>query len=88
MMQHMEAVTCGCGTRVFVEKFSPEHTSVQWPRRTACPRLVHERTPGGWHPTCPSLRSAIDDACEAGRIGMSTRHDPPPVALGDDADPR
>ena len=76
---HMEPVSCGCGTTVFVEKFSAAHTSVQWPARTVCPQLVHEQTPGGWNPTCPSLRRAIDDACESGRIGETLRHDPPPV---------
>lgn len=75
----MEPVSCGCGTTVFVEKFSAAHTSVQWPARTVCPQLVHEQTPGGWNPTCPSLRRAIDDACESGRIGETLRHDPPPV---------
>ena len=75
----MEPVSCGCGTTVFVEKFSAAHTSVQWPARTVCPLLVHEQTPGGWNPTCPSLRRAIDDACESGRIGETLRHDPPPV---------
>ncbi|MBB5918616.1 hypothetical protein BJY24_007528 [Nocardia transvalensis] len=69
----MEPVSCRtCGCRVLVEKYSPQHTSVQWSRaaRSACTRLpdASER-----EHTCPALRAAIDAAVEAGELCVSTR---------------
>ncbi|TXG92171.1 hypothetical protein DW322_20850 [Rhodococcus rhodnii] len=72
-------MTCGCGTAVLVEKFSDEHTSVQWPARTVCPQLTHDQEPGGWQPTCGVLHAKIDEEIEAGRIPMTYRQDPSPI---------
>lgn len=69
----MEQVTCAsCGTCVLVEKFSPQHTSVQW-NRAATARCT-ELAPGGARAhTCSALRDSIDAAVREGRLTVSTR---------------
>lgn len=69
----MDKVSCrSCGTCVLVEKFSPQHTSVQWnPTAVAtCTGLP----PTGLRPhTCPNLRASIEAAVESGDLAVSTR---------------
>ncbi|AHH20655.1 hypothetical protein NONO_c58780 [Nocardia nova SH22a] len=65
----MEEVSCrSCGACVLVEKFSPQHTSVQWNNaaHARCTEL-----PGGH--TCAALHDSIDAAVHSGRLGVSTR---------------
>ncbi len=69
----MNPISCrSCGTCVLVEKYSPQHTSVQWSAaaRAACTGLaeVSER-----EHTCPALRDSIDAAVRAGELSVSTR---------------
>ncbi|MBF6182862.1 MULTISPECIES: hypothetical protein [Nocardia] len=69
----MEQVSCrSCGTCVAVEKFSPQHTSVQWNSAAvaACTGLARD---GLRSHTCPALRASIENAVAAGELGVSTR---------------
>ncbi|MGV9412084.1 hypothetical protein ACWDOP_19395 [Nocardia sp. NPDC003693] len=69
----MDRVSCGsCGTCVLVEKFSPQHTSVQWNRaaEAACTELA---ATGLKAHTCHALRDSIDAAVASGALGASTR---------------
>ncbi|MEU0540511.1 hypothetical protein [Nocardia sp. NPDC005978] len=69
----MDQVSCGsCGTCVLVEKFSPQHTSVQWNRvaEAACTELAGA---GLKSHTCHALRDSIEAAVAAGALGASTR---------------
>ncbi|MBF6243464.1 hypothetical protein IU471_07690 [Nocardia elegans] len=69
----MDEVSCrSCGTCVLVEKFSPQHTSVQWSRSAmrACTELSQ---PGTHAHTCTALRESIDTAVQSGRLSVSTR---------------
>ncbi|WP_067544355.1 hypothetical protein [Nocardia crassostreae] len=60
------------GTCVLAEKFSPQHTSVQWntAARAACTELTGN---GLASHTCSALRASIDAAVAAGDLGVSTR---------------
>ncbi|MGF6886163.1 hypothetical protein ABIA39_000130 [Nocardia sp. GAS34] len=69
----MEQVSCRtCGSCVLVEKYSMQHTSVQWNAAAvaACPEIAGD---DGRMRTCHMLRDSIDDAVAAGVIGVSTR---------------
>ncbi|MFI6867449.1 hypothetical protein [Nocardia sp. NPDC050406] len=69
----MEQVSCrSCGTCVLAEKFSPQHTSVQWniAAMAACHELAGR---GSRSHTCHALRASIDAAVEAGELDVSTR---------------
>ncbi|PSR61788.1 hypothetical protein C8258_26405 [Nocardia sp. MDA0666] len=67
----MDEVSCrSCGTWVLVEKFSPQHTSVQWSRSAM--RACTELSAPGAH-TCAALRDSIDAAVESGQVSVSTR---------------
>ncbi|MFI1913527.1 hypothetical protein [Nocardia sp. NPDC020380] len=69
----MDKVSCrSCGTCVLVEKYSDQHTSVQWNKaaEAACTELAA----GGLRThTCPALRASIDAAVAAGDLTVSTR---------------
>ncbi|WP_245663440.1 hypothetical protein [Nocardia inohanensis] len=54
-----------------MEKFSDQHTSVQWnaAARAACTELSGR---AGAH-TCHALRDSIDAAVAAGKVSVSTR---------------
>ena len=54
---------------MLAEKFSPQHTSVQW-NRAALARCAE--LPGGGH-TCAALHDSIDAAVRSGRLSVSTR---------------
>ncbi|MGW4534033.1 hypothetical protein ACWEOI_24100 [Nocardia sp. NPDC004340] len=69
----MDEVSCrSCGTCVLVEKFSDQHTSVQWNKdaQAACTEL--EQTGLRSH-TCRELRASIDEAVASGALTVSTR---------------
>ncbi|WP_067692229.1 hypothetical protein [Nocardia jejuensis] len=71
----MEQVSCrSCGTCVLVEKFSPQHTSVQWNKTAvaACTELPTGGLRSHAH-TCHALRESIEAAVEAGVLHRSTR---------------
>lgn len=69
----MEQVSCrSCGTCVLVEKFSPQHTSVQW--NNAAVAACHQLTGAGLRShTCHALRASIEAAVAAGDLDVSTR---------------
>ncbi|WP_324199112.1 hypothetical protein [Nocardia amamiensis] len=70
----MERIACrACGTCVLVEKFSVEHTSVQWSAvaMAACAELAG--ADGARVRTCIALRDSIDAAVAVGALGVSTR---------------
>lgn len=69
----MEQVSCrSCGTCVLAEKFSPQHTSVQWNRAAvaACTELASS---GLKSHTCHALRDSIEAAVAAGELDVSNR---------------
>ncbi len=67
----MEEISCrDCGACVLVEKFGPQHTSVQW-NHAALARCTELRTSDAH--TCAALRDAIDEAVRSGKLSMSTR---------------
>ncbi|MFE3057307.1 hypothetical protein [Nocardia sp. NPDC059239] len=69
----MDKVSCrSCGTCVLVEKYSDQHTSVQWNRdaQAACTELADTRLRAH---TCPALRASIDEAVASGALTVSTR---------------
>ncbi|MEV6065359.1 hypothetical protein AB0L82_02310 [Nocardia sp. NPDC052001] len=69
----MDKVSCrSCGTCVLVEKFSPQHTSVQW-NNAAVAACTELSTTGLRSHTCHALRDSIDAAVAAGELGSSTR---------------
>ncbi|MTE13190.1 hypothetical protein [Nocardia aurantiaca] len=68
----MDQVRClSCGTCVLVEKYSDQHTSVQWNRdaQAACTEMSNKPRAH----TCHALRTAIDDAVASGALSVSTR---------------
>lgn len=69
----MDKVSCrSCGTCVLVEKYSDQHTSVQWNKAAeqACTGLSGN---GQRTHTCPALRASIEAAVAAGELTVSTR---------------
>lgn len=67
----MEEVSCrSCGACVLVEKFSPQHTSVQW---TSAARARCTELPGSGAHTCAALHAGIDESVQSGRLGVGTR---------------
>ncbi|WP_327144535.1 hypothetical protein [Nocardia sp. NBC_01327] len=69
----MEQVSCrSCGTCVLVEKFSPQHTSVQW-NNAAVAACTELSTTGLKSHTCAALRASIDEAVASGALSSSTR---------------
>ncbi|WP_067568831.1 hypothetical protein [Nocardia acidivorans] len=69
----MDEVSCrSCGTCVLVEKFSPQHTSVQW-NNAAVAACTGLSTAGLKSHTCHALRDSIDAAVAAGELSASTR---------------
>jgi len=95
----MQPIECRqCGTTVLAEKYSPQHTSVQWldDAAAACPRLGSQRTdgslpgnnaPGGdprgtTNSICPALHATIDRAVAEGTLDYTHRVEPTPGKLG------
>ncbi|GAB0103737.1 hypothetical protein JMUB6875_27110 [Nocardia sp. JMUB6875] len=68
----MDKVSCrSCGTCVLVEKYSDQHTSVQW-NKTAMADCA-ELSGNALSHTCGALRASIDEAVASGAVGVSTR---------------
>jgi hypothetical protein len=69
----MEEITCrSCGTCVRVEKFSPQHTSVQW-SAVAVAACAEFAATSARVRTCVALRDSIDAAVTGGLIDVTTR---------------
>lgn len=85
----MQPITCSqCGTTVLAEKYSPQHTSVQWLDDAAesCPRLRETTAAGdGGRGTtariCPALHATIDQAMREGALTITRRAEPVPGRL-------
>ena len=83
----MQPIDCQqCGTTVLVEKYSNQHTSVQWLRdaATSCHRFAEAAPGDGDRPcgttdlSCPALRSTINEAVREGRVTITSRTEPIP----------
>ncbi|MEV6320613.1 hypothetical protein AB0M45_05355 [Nocardia sp. NPDC051787] len=70
----MERISCqGCGTCVLVEKFSVQHTSVQWSAVAVAACGEFARADSARVRTCIALRHSIDAAVAIGALEVSTR---------------
>ncbi|MEU2037028.1 hypothetical protein [Nocardia niwae] len=70
----MERVTCRtCETCVLVEKYSPQHTSVQWTADAVAACAEFAGADSTRVRTCVALRDSIDAAVACGRIDIGTR---------------
>ncbi|NUS42750.1 MAG: hypothetical protein HOQ24_03510 [Mycobacteriaceae bacterium] len=70
----MDEISChACGSRVLVEKFSPQHTSVQWSPAAVAACAEFAACDSRRVRTCVAMRDSIDAAVVAGRVGLSTR---------------
>jgi hypothetical protein len=73
----LREVACDrCGAVVWVTKFSPQHTSVQWsPEATACCTEFSLRVSAGERTalieTCASLHASIGRAVAEGRVEVT-----------------
>jgi hypothetical protein len=71
-----------CDNRVLVEKYSPEHTSVQWISSDSmvCNVFAEHRavgtSPAGTERTCSALRATINRLADAGKLPISSRSYP------------
>ncbi|QDQ96234.1 hypothetical protein [Tomitella fengzijianii] len=84
----MQPITCNqCGTTVLAEKYSAQHTSVQWLEDAAstCPRLQLENASalgdgkrGTTDRICPALHATIDQAVRDGALPVTRRAEPVP----------
>lgn len=67
-------VTCQrCGTEVLVEKYSWQHTNIQWtaPSAQVCPEVeaqVARGIPASRARSCPDLREAVHQATVSGLV--------------------
>jgi hypothetical protein len=67
-----------CGNRVLVEKYSPEHTGVQWldDAQAACTYFAQLAASGDNRLAasgCPSLHESIDAEVREGRLPITRR---------------
>ncbi|MBF6221558.1 hypothetical protein IU479_25985 [Nocardia abscessus] len=70
----MERITCRtCATCVLVEKFSPQHTSVQWSGAAVAACAEFAGLDSARRRTCAALRDSIDAAVAGGQLEVSTR---------------
>ncbi|WP_174187910.1 hypothetical protein [Nocardia barduliensis] len=70
----MAPITCRtCGTRVLVQKFSPQHTSVQWSGVAVAACAEFAGTDSARMRTCAALRDSVDAAVADGSLEVSTR---------------
>ncbi|WP_454198688.1 hypothetical protein [Nocardia sp. Marseille-Q1738] len=70
----MERVSCrACGTCVLVEKFSVQHTSVQWSAVAVAACAEFARADTARIRTCIALRDSIDAAVATGALEVGTR---------------
>lgn len=83
----MQPITCRlCQNTVMVEKYSNQHTSIQWleDSATSCQRFADKLARGdllGTDESCPALIATIDSAAAAGEIELSRRSYPTPGKL-------
>ncbi|NLU83268.1 hypothetical protein [Rhodococcus sp. HNM0569] len=83
----MQSVTCRtCGNRVLAEKYSEEHTSVQWlaDSERVCAEFSARTSLGetdASRPTCTALRDSIDAEVAEGKLVLTTRSYPVPGRL-------
>ena len=83
----MQAIDCRlCANTVLVEKYSNQHTSIQWLKdaSTSCQRFAEKIARGEPHTTdasCSALRATIDSAAAGGDIELSLRSYPTPGKL-------
>ncbi|WP_024796891.1 hypothetical protein [Tomitella biformata] len=84
----MQPIDCRlCGNTVLVEKYSNQHTSIQWleASATSCQRFAERLARGdrlGTDESCSALNASIDGAAAAGEIDLSLRSYPTPGKLG------
>ncbi|MDN5893746.1 MAG: hypothetical protein L0H93_06930 [Nocardioides sp.] len=82
----MQKILCTqCGTAVLAEKYSEQHTSVQWldDAFEVCPRLKQDKVAGdalraqrAIGAVCPALHATIDQAAQEGNLPLSLRSEP------------
>lgn len=87
----MQRISCEqCGTMVLAEKYSEQHTSVQWleDAAAACPRLravnarrLGDGLRGTTDRTCAALHATIDKAARDGSLEVTRRVEPTPGRL-------
>ena len=83
----MQPITCRlCPNTVLVEKYSNQHTSIQWleDSATSCQRFADKVSRGeslGTDESCSALTATIDSAAAAGEIELSLRSYPTPGKL-------
>lgn len=84
----MQPITCRlCSNTVLVEKYSNQHTSIQWLEEssTTCQKFADKAARGetlGTDESCSALIATIDSAAAAGEIELSLRSYPTPGKLG------
>jgi len=86
-IQAMQSIACHlCGTAVWVEKYSEQHTSVQWPAgaQQRCTRLAEQPLEDDVpvNRSCPALTRTIEMAVEAGEVPLTRRIEPVRARLG------
>ncbi|NCL74147.1 hypothetical protein [Rhodococcus sp. YH1] len=78
----MQSLDChACGNTVFVAKYSPVHTSIQWtgPARDTCREFAAAACAGEtttYLPRCGALHESVDRAVRDGRLVPSQRVEP------------
>lgn len=83
----MQPIDCRlCGNTVLVEKYSNQHTSIQWLEEsaTSCQRFAEKVARGealGTDESCSALNASIDGAAADGQIPLSRRSYPVPGRL-------
>ena len=83
----MQPITCRlCSNTVLVEKYSNQHTSIQWLEEsaTSCQKFADKIARGETLSTdepCSALLATIDSAAAAGEIELSLRSYPTPGRL-------
>ncbi len=83
----MQAINCRlCSNTVLVEKYSNQHTSIQWleDSATSCQQFADKIARGeplGTDQSCSALQATIDSAAAAGEIDLSLRSYPTPGKL-------
>lgn len=83
----MQPITCRlCSNTVLVEKYSNQHTSVQWLEESgvSCQKFADKIARGeslGTDESCSALQATIESAAAAGEIELSLRSYPTPGRL-------
>lgn len=83
----MQPIECSqCGITVLTQKYSEQHTSVQWLDKAdaVCPELRQPEGSGSQGTTdrvCPKLHNTIDQAVRDGILQVTVRTEPRPGEL-------